>query len=182
MKTARNSNRSIRRGLPAACLPVRQGKAGFTLIELLVVIAIIGILASIILASLATAQAKGRDATRVEELKSIQSEIAILDNGTAGTVALQGCTGGDAALTTCTGSSTGVEIAKFVDPDRTATAPCTTTASSTCEYSISTAAGAANPTTADWEVCTFLEAGSGSLGSGLANISSANQGITAGCI
>jgi prepilin-type N-terminal cleavage/methylation domain-containing protein len=47
-------------------------RRGFTLIELLVVIAIIGILASIILASLSTAQAKGRDARRVSDIKEIQ--------------------------------------------------------------------------------------------------------------
>lgn len=45
---------------------------GFTLIELLVVIAIIGILASIIMVSLTTARAKGRDARRISDIKNIQ--------------------------------------------------------------------------------------------------------------
>lgn len=45
---------------------------GFTLIELMVVIAIIGVLASIVMVSLATARAKGRDARRVSDMKNIQ--------------------------------------------------------------------------------------------------------------
>lgn len=47
-------------------------KKGFTLIELLVVIAIIGILASIITASLSSASAKGRDAKRISDVHTIQ--------------------------------------------------------------------------------------------------------------
>jgi prepilin-type N-terminal cleavage/methylation domain-containing protein len=56
---------------------------GFTLIELLVVIAIIGILASVILASLNTARDKGSDAAVKADLKGVQNEAAIYydDNG-----------------------------------------------------------------------------------------------------
>lgn len=50
---------------------------GFTLIELLVVIAIIGILSSVVLASLNSARTKGRDGRRVADLKQIQLALEL---------------------------------------------------------------------------------------------------------
>lgn len=50
---------------------------GFTLIELLVVIAIIGILSSVVLASLGVARSKARDATRISDVKNIRLALEL---------------------------------------------------------------------------------------------------------
>lgn len=52
-------------------------KRGFTLIELLVVIAIVSLLSSVILASLSSAQARGRDANRLTELRQIKYALEL---------------------------------------------------------------------------------------------------------
>jgi prepilin-type N-terminal cleavage/methylation domain-containing protein len=57
-------------------------KKGFTLIELLVVVAIIGILASVVLASLNTARSKGSDAAIKANLDNMRAEAAIYYDGT----------------------------------------------------------------------------------------------------
>lgn len=58
-------------------------KRGFTLIELLVVIAIIGVLSSVVMASLNTARIKARDTSRISQLAQIRSalELYYLDHG-----------------------------------------------------------------------------------------------------
>lgn len=56
-------------------------KKGFTLIELLVVIAIIGILSSVVLASLNTARDKGSDASGKSSLASMRAEAELVADG-----------------------------------------------------------------------------------------------------
>jgi len=55
---------------------IRQ-RHGFTLIELLVVIAIIGVLASVVLASLNTARAKARNTRRISDLRQISLALEL---------------------------------------------------------------------------------------------------------
>ena len=55
----------------------KRNKKGFTLIELLVVIAIIGILSSVVLASLNSARQKSRDARRVADIGQIRLALEL---------------------------------------------------------------------------------------------------------
>ena len=55
-------------------------KKGFTLIELMVVIAIIGIVASVVTASLLTARKKGRDGRRVADMNQLKTALELYTN------------------------------------------------------------------------------------------------------
>lgn len=54
-----------------------QTQRGFTLIELLVVIAIIALLSSVIMASLGSSRMKARDSKRIQDVRQLQTALAI---------------------------------------------------------------------------------------------------------
>lgn len=77
---------------------------GFTLIELLVVIAIIGILSSVVLASLNTARNKGTDAAIKSQLAAIRPQAEIYYDTNSGYTTGGTFSAGDCVTGTVTGT------------------------------------------------------------------------------
>jgi len=162
---------------------------GFTLIELLVVIAIIGILASIVLTALNGSRTKGRDANRLASLEQMSRAIILADADPA--KSLTGCTntGGSTSpdattnnASNCTGPSP-INFTNYKDP-RTSSTVCPKNSSSACQYMISKSDGSTgNPTTQNFEICTYLETqAAGNFGPGMVHIdSNSGGGIKSGC-
>jgi len=92
-------------------------RRGFTLIELLVVIAIIGILSSVVLASLNTARSKGNYAAIKSNLSTIQTQAELYYDSNSNSYGTQtsttgaSCTGGMFSDTTIKGAITSATTA-----------------------------------------------------------------------
>ncbi len=74
--------------------PTSTKTKGFTLIELLVVIAIIGLLSSVVLASLNSARVKGRDSNRVSTLRQFERALELYHSANGQYPDTSSCGGG----------------------------------------------------------------------------------------
>jgi prepilin-type N-terminal cleavage/methylation domain-containing protein len=86
-----------------------MNKKGFTLVELLVVIAIIGILSSVVFASLSTARGKARTAAAQQTMGSLNASFnTCLNDALAITIPTETQTGGAGAV--CAGGANYVSL------------------------------------------------------------------------
>jgi len=145
---------------------------GFTLIELLLVIAIIGVLASIVLASLGSARSGSRDAKRVGELNQMLKQIFLADmQGIGVAFGGAGCSS-PALISSCD------LLNKFKDPSGS-TQTCSKATPRLCEYTVwQPLGGPATITTRNFQVCATLENG-GTLKN--VYISNTRLQVTDGC-
>ena len=96
---------------------------GFTLIELLVVIAIIGLLSSVILASLNGARIKSRDARRLADLKSLQTALELYYDSQSSPAYPTTSSGGTTVASALTGIVPTYMQSLPTDPSRNSTVP-----------------------------------------------------------
>ncbi|MBI3075050.1 MAG: type II secretion system protein [Parcubacteria group bacterium] len=159
---------------------------GFTLIELLVVVAIIGILSVAAFATLGGTRGKARDARRISEVKQMQLILTVENTTLAGARAIRTSSGaacsGDTTL--CESPGDVSSFSDFVDPSAPSVV-CSNTSSAQCKYGIYQENDGANPTTADYKICFWLEdpgtAGLSGTTAAKHKVTSSSGTIVAGC-
>lgn len=159
-------------------------RRGFTIIEVLVVVSIIILLLSVIMVSLGEAKFRARDARRVAEMAEMYKEAMLVHAEPA--TPFSGCGASHVATNTCTNP----DLSKFRDPAKP-DLTCNSSSVKACDYSVAGANGNAIqgvlgvinvPNTQDFEICSYLEGGAGSLSKGLVSVGSASGGvIVRGC-
>ncbi len=155
-----------------------MNKKGFTLIELLVVIAIIGLLSTMAVVSLNSARVKARDARRLADVKQLSTaiELAAADSNTSSYLSvLSGCTTLGSKTTTC-GTILNLDFANVVDPSvGEAGTACGAGTIATCAYAMGVV-----PTATAYNICFWMETGSGSITSGLNHVEQGGS-MASGC-
>lgn len=144
--------------------PRSASLTGFTIIELLVVIAIIGVLASIVLTSLASARARARDARRISDLKQMLTAIAQLGDAQ---LTFEGCTSSGVRAATCTPTP---NLSVLADPSSATVCPNPIVLGTPCDYRVVRRMAAGNPAANDYQICANLEQGSNTLTAGAVRI------------
>ncbi len=146
---------------------IQENQKGFTLVELLVTVGIIGILATIIVASLSGTRGRARDAQRISDVKQFSALLDAEASSEPGSddkgITLTTC-GAGADINTCTNTGTikTEDFQKFKDPGVKATSPvCVKNGVAVCRYGIADTAGTAAGKTGDYQICFYLETSGG---------------------